>query len=121
MSANVVQHPAINDPLANWPGFASVDAAGARIARDMLAELECTDMDANDITPAEYCELGNWPRHGLPFRNVVAEYAAKAQAAGPEALAAFYAVLSDFIAITCQGSVPESGNYDRLCAGEQGP
>ncbi len=75
-------------------------------------------MDAHDITLSEYCQLENWPRHALPFRNLVAEYATKAQAAGPDALAPFCAVLSDFIANSRQGCVPDTESYDPVCGPE---
>lgn len=61
----------------------------------MPAKLECADRDEHDITPAEYYELGNCVRRGRPFRNVVAQYAPRAQAPGPAAPAALHAVLSD--------------------------
>ena len=101
MSAPIVRHPAA-DPAATWPGVHAIDPTGERIARDMLEELERVDMDEHDMNPAEYCQLENWVRQDRPFRNIVAEYAAKAQAAGPEALAGFYAVVSDFIARAAQ-------------------
>ena len=85
------------------PPFHVIDSTGARIARKMLKELERVDMDEHDINPAEYCQLENWVRQDRPFRNIVAEYAAKAQAVSPEALAGFYAVLSDVVSRACQG------------------
>ena len=99
MSAGVVQQ----HPATRWPGVHAIDPAGERIARQMLEELEGTEMDEHDINPAEYCQLEDWVREGRPFRNIVAEYAAKAQAVSPEALAAFYAVLSDVVSRACQG------------------
>ncbi len=102
MSALIVRHPAA-DPAATWPGVHALDRAGERIARDMLEELERVDMDEHGTNPAEYCQLEDWVREGRPFRNIVAEYAAKAQAVSPEALAAFYAVLSDVVSRACQG------------------
>lgn len=99
--ANVQQAP--TDPATRWPGVHAIDPAGERIARGMLEELECVNMDEHGTNPAEYCQLADWVREGRPFRNIVAEYAAKAQAVGPEALAAFYAVLSDCLSIACQG------------------
>lgn len=101
MSAPIVRDPAA-DPAATWPGVHVIDPAGERLAREMLEVLECTEMDEHDMNPAEYCQLENWVRQDRPFRNIVAEYAAKAQAVGPEALAGFYAVVSDFIAIRSQ-------------------
>ena len=102
MSAPIVRQPAA-DPAATWPGVHAIDPTGERIARDMLEELERVDMDEHDINPAEYCQLENWVRQDRPFRNIVAEYAAKAQAVSPEALAGFYAVLSDVVSRACQG------------------
>ena len=99
MSAGVVQQ----HPATRWPGVHAIDPAGERIARDMLEELECVDMDEHGTNAAEYCQLENWVRQDRPFRNIVAEYAAQAQAVGPEALAAFYAVLSDVVSRACQG------------------
>ena len=89
-------------PAAVWPESQSIDLTGAAIACEMLKELKSTDGDVHDLCPAEYCQLENWVRQGRPFRNIVAEYAAKAQAVSPEALAGFYAVLSDFIARAAQ-------------------
>lgn len=101
MSAPIVRHPAA-DPAATWPGGHAIDPAGERIARQMLEELEGADMDERGVVAAEYCQLADCAREGQPFRNIVAEYAAKALAVGPEALAGFYAVLSDRLSIACQ-------------------
>lgn len=106
-------------PEARWPGHATIDAAGARIACEMLAELAEAEMDQDGVSAADLCCLPNWPRQGRPFRNIVAEQAAKAQEAGPEALAAYFAVLSDYIATTAQGSLPEAAAYGRYCGGKQ--
>ena len=101
MSASIVRHSAA-DPGPTWPGVHAIDPAGERIARQMLEELEGSDMDERGVVPAEYCQLADCVREGQPFRNIVAEYAAKAQAVGPGALAGFYAVLSDRLSIACQ-------------------
>lgn len=75
--------------------------------------------DVHGLVPAEYCQLENWTRQGRRFRNIVAEYAAAALAQGPGALPGFYAVISDFLAATSAGCVPDSEIYDRFC-GEDG-
>lgn len=93
------------DPADIWPGFAQINRTGASLARDMLCELESANSDPHGVNVADNCTLANWPRQGRPFRNVVAEYGAMAQAAGPQALIGFYAVLSEFLSSTCQGSI----------------
>ncbi|HJS91648.1 MAG TPA: hypothetical protein VJ738_16900 [Steroidobacteraceae bacterium] len=95
-----------------WPGIHQVDKAGARLAQDMLAELETYDPTA-DVSVANRSCLEDWFRDGGPFRNIVAEYMATAQAAGPQALEGFCAVLSDFIAQACTGSVCDAAQYNR--------
>ena len=104
MTAKIVQHP---HPAAVWPGIQSIDPVGAAIAREMLEELEGTETDERGLCPAEYCQIENWVREAQPFRNVVAEYAARAQDAGPAALQGFCAALSDFIAQSCQSLVDQ--------------
>jgi hypothetical protein len=106
------------EPTEEFPGDATIDPAGAAIARAMLRELE--EVDLVHGTPANDSLLANWPREGRPFRNVVAEYVAKAHAMSPQALEAFYAVLSDFISWASQGSVPNSSSYDRFCSRSRG-
>ena len=96
-----------------FPGDTTIDPAGATLARGMLQELEGVNDDSSAAADDSF--LANWPRKGRPFRNVVAEYAARARAVSPAALEAFYAVLSDFISFTCQGSVPDGSCYDRFC------
>ncbi|MGB6486245.1 MAG: hypothetical protein WBE91_05125 [Steroidobacteraceae bacterium] len=110
---NVVQHPSAS-PAAVWPGHAIVSTAGATIAREMLLELAAVP-DEGTITVGDLACLENWPRQGRPFRNVVAEYTAMAQSAGTDAVEGFYAVLSDYIGICCQGSIPDLDRYDSLC------
>lgn len=103
------------DPQEVWPGFAQIDRMGAALARDMLYELEDPGSDEHGVGLADYSSLEDWPRRGRPFRNVVAEYAAMAQAAGPEVLDGFYAVLSDYVSIACNGATPDAVSYDRHC------
>lgn len=114
MSAhNVITHPSA-DPEKTWPGHATIDATGAAIARDMLSELASFDEEGNGI--GYFAALENSYREGRPLRNVVAEYAAKAQSVGgAKALAGFYAVISDYIGRCCQGLVPDAEYYDRYC------
>lgn len=103
-----------------WPGHAAINPIGAALARDMLIELEgidSPDSDPEGPAPAERSMLEDWVRQGRPFRNVVAEYAAMAQAAGPEVMGGFYAVLSDYVSIACQGSIANVEKYDRHCEG----
>jgi hypothetical protein len=114
MTAKVVRHPATS-PAAVYPGHAEINRAGATIAWNMLCELERVDCEDDGPNIAEHSDLENWPRQGRPFRNVVAECAARADVAGPEVLEAFYAILSDFIAITCQGMCPAAARYDSFC------
>lgn len=112
---NVVQHPSAS-PAAVWPGHATVDTAGATIAREMLLELaDVPDEQEETVTVGDLACLENWPREGRPFRNVVAEYAARAQSAGPAAVEGFYAVISDYLGICCQGCLPDLDRYDSLC------
>jgi hypothetical protein len=104
-----------------WPGYAPINRAGATLARDMLIELESiNDPDEDGPNIAELSTLENWAREGRPLRNVLAEYAARAQAAGPDVLDGFYALLGDYIAIACQGSIADIGcRYDRHCEDAQ--
>lgn len=98
-----------------WPGAVEVNRTGAELARDMLVELETVeDQDhPGGPSPADYCNLEDWPREGQPFRNVVAKYAARARALGPEVLDGFYAVLSDFVSVACAGAAFPAARYDR--------
>lgn len=114
MSAKVIRHPNTS-PAAVYPGRAEINRAGATIAWDMLCELESVDCEDEGPNIAEHSDLENWPRQRRPFRNVVAEYAAIANAVGPEVLDGFYAILSDVVAITCQGMCPAAARYDSFC------
>lgn len=99
-------------PLDVWRGFACVDKKGVSIAYKMLSELEQLDGDKAGITLADYASLEEWPREGNPFRNVVAEYLAVAREGGPSVEAGFLAVLTDMIAMNCQGLGADSGRYE---------
>jgi hypothetical protein len=101
--AKVVLHPKADDPQAMYPGVADVNREGVSIAIDMLYELEGGNEDADGVGPADRSSLDNWPRQGLLFRNIVAEYLAQARRAGPDVEAGFCAVLCDIVALNCQG------------------
>jgi hypothetical protein len=79
----------------------------------MLCELEHNETEG-DVSMTDRSCLENWPRQGLPFRNVVAEYLASARAAGPDVEAGFCAVVSDFLSLVSSGSVPDAGFYEKL-------
>jgi hypothetical protein len=94
-----------------WPRAAPLNRDGVALAHEMLVALQRIDVDDEGISLADYACLKDWPRQGRPHRNVLAEYLKKARDMGPDAEAAFCAVLSDFVAICCQGSVPEVSWY----------
>jgi hypothetical protein len=110
--------PAATDPAAIWPGNVTLDRKGARIALDLLIELDSIEDDGSCI--CDQTSIDHSPRQGRPFRNMVAEYAGKAQSVGPEALEAFYAILGDYIGSAVGGCVPDIDVYTRYC-GEDSP
>jgi hypothetical protein len=87
-----------------WPGHVNVDPAGVRLAADMLAELQAPPCDIYDMTDPPPFTLEDDSRQGLPFRNIVAEYLARAREAGAQTEAGFCAVLTDLAHWTCQGA-----------------
>jgi hypothetical protein len=108
----VSRHPNADDPKARWPGFATVNTEGAALAREMFIELEQIDYDAPSA--GDLAQLENCYRQGEPFRNVVAQYLERAQAAGASVTEGFCAVLGDYIASCLSGSVPEVSYYDEI-------
>jgi len=96
MSAKILMGPGANS-MDVWKGHAAIDQAGAELAVEMLDEVEDTKLDDGGVSPGDFCCLEDWPRHGRPFRNIVAEYLQRARAAGPDVEAAFCAVLSDYV------------------------
>jgi hypothetical protein len=89
------------DPCSVWPGFAALDRSGVAFAVKMFGELEKQTEDGIEVS--DMCCLENWPREGLPFRNIVGEYIERARRAGAAAEYAFTAVLSDLIALHVLG------------------
>ena len=108
-------HPKADDPRAMFPGVAALDRTGARLAFEMLCELEdfeTTDQDG--ILASDRACLENWPRQGEAFRNVVLEYLHRADKAGSSAEAGFCAVLSDFVATVSIGAIFSAKRYGRM-------
>jgi hypothetical protein len=101
------------DPEEVWPGVADVNRAGLALAVEMLDLLEegSGSSDEHGICLSDYACLENWPRHGHPFRNVVAEYLTVARNEGPEVEAGFCAVLTDIVALLCSGTVAHAERY----------
>jgi len=93
-----------------WPGVADVNGQGVALAIDMLKELERNDRIDAGVYERDLCELEEWPRHGTPFRNIVAEYLKRAREAGPEVEAGFCAVLTDMVAAVYNGMVMRTDN-----------
>lgn len=114
MSADNVIEPAADDPSMIWPGFAEVNTEGAALAREMFIELEEIDVESDAPMAGDLAQLENCPRRGQPFRNVVAEYLARAQARGPSVTDGFCAVLGDYISACLNGSVPDVSFYDPI-------
>lgn len=113
MSARIALHPNA-DPMEVWPGVAALDRRGVEIANDMLVDLEETEADSLGGSLGNLSCLEDWPRAGLPHRNVVAERLEIARQAGAEAESAFLAVLSDFIGLCAQGNSPNMSRYWHL-------
>jgi hypothetical protein len=93
------------------PLFDSLDRAGAKLAVEMLEELEHRGQRAA-ATRADLCGLEAKYRHGRPQRDIVGEYLERARAAGSEAESSFTRLLSDFVS-QCRGGggVPDTENY----------
>jgi hypothetical protein len=110
MSAKVLLGP--NSCVTDvWPGVVDLNSDGVALADEMLGAFQDIDGDEEQITLADYACLKDWPRQGRPHRNTLAEYLKTARDMGPDAEAAFCAVLGDFVSICCQGSVPEASWY----------
>lgn len=102
------------DPTDTWKGVVDVNRRGIAIAVEMLTELEWNDQVGSGVAECDLCSLEDWPRHGTPFRNVVAEHLQRAREAGPEVEAGFCAVLGDMISLVCSGTIPAASRYDEL-------
>jgi hypothetical protein len=113
MSAKILMGPEAT-PADVWKGHAAVDRAGVELAIEMLVELEDIESDDEGVITADYGSLKDWPRLGRPFRNIVAEYLQRAQAAGADVEAGFCAVLSDYVSLVSVGSIPDTGYYAEM-------
>ena len=109
MTATVTPHPNVNRQDI-WPGHVDLDRTGVALAVEMFDEM-AEDTDVDRVQVADMCCLEDWPRNGQPFRNIVAEYLERARQAGPAALYAFTAVLSDLAGLAVQGSCRDVENY----------
>lgn len=103
----------ITTAVNTWKGHAKVSRDGVELAVEMLEQLaESTPADdGSGVTVADYSSLEDWPRQGRPFRNVVAEYLARAREGGSEVEAGFCAVLSDMAALVAARVIPDIDNY----------
>jgi hypothetical protein len=110
MSAKVLLGPN-SSSMEIWPGVADVNREGVTLAHEILVLLEDNEDDEHGVALADYGCLEDWPREGRPFRNFVAEFLKAARERGPEVEAGFCAVLTDMIAMTCQGMAPVARRY----------
>jgi hypothetical protein len=113
MSAKILMGPGENS-MDIWKGHAAVDQTGVELAVEMLDELEDPKADDECVALGDLCCLEDWPRHGRPFRNIVAEYLARARTAGPDVEAGFCAVLSDYVSLGGPGSGGSAERYAEM-------
>jgi hypothetical protein len=94
------------DPTELWKGHAEINLDGVRLVLQMMGELEDIESEDFGVTTAEFCDLEDWPREGRPFRNIFAEYLARARAAGTD-------VEAGFCAVDCSRALQKAQSY--LC------